>query len=68
MWPNIHQVKFFCCGAGVPDQIGETGRTSRMGQVKDDFHSLGRLGVRKIAEGGGIIIYLATDVKEKKLC
>ena len=58
----------FCCGAGVPDQIGETGCTSGTGQVKDNFHSLGRLGVRKIAKGGEIIIYLATDVEEKKLC
>ena len=41
---------------------------SGMGQVKDDFHSLERLGVRKIAKGGGIIIYLAADVEEKKLC
>ncbi len=64
----IHQVKFFCCGTGVPDQIGETGCTSGTGRVKEDFHSLGRLGVRKIAEGGGIIIYLTTDVEEKKLC
>ncbi len=64
----MHQVKFFCCGAGVPDQIRETGRTSGTGQVKDDFHSLGGLGGRKIAKGGGIIIYLATDVEEKKLC
>jgi hypothetical protein len=29
---------------------------------------LGRLGVGKIAKGGGIIIYLAADMKEKKLC
>jgi hypothetical protein len=62
------QVKFFCCGAGIPDQVGETGRASGTGQVEDDFHSLGRLGVGKIAEGGGIIIYLATDVENKKLC
>jgi hypothetical protein len=37
-------------------------------RFKDNYHSLGRLGVGKIAEGGGVIIYLATDVEKEKLC
>ncbi len=39
---------------------------SGSGWVEDNSHSLGRLGIGKIAERGGIIAKLATDVEKRE--